>query len=232
MSIWHQLRTLLGIRQPLPAAYRQMPLAQVKWLALDLELTGLDVKTAEITSIGWVIGGQGDIQLADSFYQIVKTDGNLAQSPVIHGLTHEQLALGKPLETALEALAPLANIHVWVLHNASLDLGVLDRVLRIKGEGWPPLVALDTLKLAVYQLRKQHEVLPPNSATLAVCRQRLGLPYAPAHNALDDALATLQLWYAQQRQLGIKPQQMLSELLHTGALSVIQLGIDKQIKSA
>ena len=46
------------------------------------------------------------------------------------------------------------------------------------------VIYIDTLKLAVYQLNKQHQVLPTNSATLTVCRQRLDLPSCPEHNAL------------------------------------------------
>lgn len=229
MGMWRALKALVGISPPFPKAFRQRPLRELQWLALDMELTGLDKKVAEVTSIGWVVGGHGDIPLSECFYQVVNTAGNLAQSPVIHGLTHEQLALGLPIDVALERLAPYASTHVWVLHNASLDLGVLDRLLRERKLRWPPVVAVDTLKLAVYQLKKHHDLLPPNSATLTVCRQRLGLGVTLAHNALDDALATLQLWYAQQGELGVNAMHGLEALKHTGAVAVISLGIDKAL---
>ena len=67
-------------------------------------------------------------------------------------------------------------------------------------------------------------MLPNNSATLTVCRQRLDLPAFPAHNALDDALATLQLFFAQLNEFGITQQDTLETLLHTKAVGSYQLG--------
>merc|ERR1712000_522807 len=154
-------------------------------LAVDLELTSLDVREAQITSAGWVEGRGSHIDISRCFYSVVRTRADLAQSPVIHGLTGADIAQGAHIKEVLEQLVGYAGTHLWVCHNANLDLSVVQ----------------DTLKLAVYQLKKHHEVLPPNSATLTVCRQRLGLPAAPAHNALDDAMATLQLWFAQNQVL-------------------------------
>jgi DNA polymerase-3 subunit epsilon len=84
---------------------------------------------------------------------------------------------------------------------------------------------LDTLQLALYQLNKQHQVLPSNSATLTVCRQRLDLPAFPEHNALDDALATMQLFYAQLNELGITLENSLESLAHTNAVGRFRLGV-------
>ena len=78
---------------------------------------------------------------------------------------------------------------------------------------------------ALYQLNKQHQVLPSNSATLTVCRQRLDLPAFPEHNALDDALATMQLFYAQLNELGITLENSLESLAHTNAVGRFRLGV-------
>jgi len=86
---------------------------------------------------------------------------------------------------------------------------------------------IDTLQLALYQLNKQHQVLPSNGATLTVCRQRLDLPAfpVPEHNALDDALATMQLFYAQLNELGITLENSLESLAHTNAVGRFRLGV-------
>jgi DNA polymerase-3 subunit epsilon len=86
------------------------------------------------------------------------------------------------------------------------------------------VVYVDTLQLALHQLKKQHQVLPSNSATLTVCRQRLDLPSFPEHNALDDALATIELLYAQFNELGITYTDSLEGLLHTNAVGRYTLG--------
>ena len=167
------------------------PLASV-----DLELTSLDPVTTQITSIGYVSGSAGKITLSSSGYHVINTSADLGQSPVIHGLTLDILQQGEGLADAINSLLPLLKTHVLIFHNARLDLMALDSVKRC---GLPQMEVLyiDTLQLALYQLNKQHQVLPSNSATLTVCRQRLDLPAFPEHNALDDALATMQLFYAQ-----------------------------------
>ena len=123
---------------------------------------------------------------------MIRTSGDLAQSPVIHGLTEEALTEGMHIRDVLAELVPFAETHLWLCHNAALDLGILKRVFNDTGIVCPDIVVLDTLKVAVYQLKKHYDVLPSNSANLSVCRQRMGLPAAPAHNALDDAMATMQ----------------------------------------
>lgn len=189
-------RWLTGSPKP-QAHWTGKSIAGVPLLAIDLELTSLDVNKSKITSVGWVEGRAGEIRLDSAYYEVVRASGSLEQSPVIHGLTAETVSEGCHVADILDALVPYANTHVWVFHNAKLDTGVLDKALRENGHSLDSVMVLDTLAYAVYQLEKQHQVLPPNSATLTVCRQRLGLPLAPAHNALDDALATLQLWFAQ-----------------------------------
>ncbi len=194
MSILH--RWLSGEPQ-LPAKWQGKRIEDIPLLAIDLELTSLDVKTSRITSVGWVEGQAGAISLDSAFYQVVRTSRSLEQSPVIHGLTAETISEGCHINQVLDALVPFADTHVWVFHNARLDIGVLNNALVATGRSIDHVLVLDTLQYAVYQLKKQHHVLPPDSATLTVCRQRLDLPLAPAHNALDDAMATLQLWFAQ-----------------------------------
>ena len=210
----------------------------VPLLAVDLELTSLDTAKAEVTSIGWVEGKVGELELNSCFYEVVKTDKSLEQSPVIHGLTAEDIDAGTNVEDVLDTLRPFAESHVWVLHNATLDLGVLGKLFDRHNMPVAEILTLDTLKLAVYQLKKQHDVLPPNSATLTVCRQRLNLPAAPAHNALDDAVATMQLWFAQFYDMNGDNETLIDDFLHTQAIAMKKItkkckqDVDKTTDSA
>ena len=45
------------------------------------------------------------------------------------------------------------------------------------------------------------------------------------HNALDDALATLQLFYAQLNELGITLEDSIESLFHTNAVGRFSLGL-------
>ena len=223
-SIWRRIQQWLSGGSALPESRKHQMLRDVPLLAVDLELTSLDPQKAKITSIGWTEGKAGSIDLSNCYYAVVRASGDLEQSPVIHGLTADEIAQGAHIKEALEQLIPYAQTHVWVFHNAGLDLAVLDKVLAANNMYLPEVVTLDTLKLAVYQLQKQHDVLPPNSATLTVCRQRLNLPLAPAHNALDDAMATLQLWFAQYYSMDPGGKMSLQDIVHTQAVGCKNLG--------
>jgi DNA polymerase-3 subunit epsilon len=196
------------------------PLASV-----DLELTSLDPVTTQITSIGYVSGSAGKITLSSSGYHVINTSADLGQSPVIHGLTLDILQQGEGLADAINSLLPLLKTHVLIFHNARLDLMALDSAFKRCGLPQMEVLYIDTLQLALYQLNKQHQVLPSNSATLTVCRQRLDLPAFPEHNALDDALATMQLFYAQLNELGVTLENSLESLAHTNAVGRFKLGV-------
>ncbi|MDC8832224.1 3'-5' exonuclease [Alteromonas gilva] len=228
VTLWQRFRQWLSGGTALPDSRKNQLLVDTPLLAVDLELTSLDPQKAKVTSIGWVEGRAGSIDLSQCFYSVIRASGDLAQSPVIHGLTAEELAQGRHINEVLADLARYASTHVWVFHNAGLDMAVLNKVMAANDIFLPQIITLDTLKLAVYQLQKQHEVLPPNSATLTVCRQRLNLPLAPAHNALDDAVATLQLWFAQYYSMDPKGRMSLQDLTHTQAVGCMNLGKTSQ----
>lgn len=215
---------LFGKRQ-FRKSLRDKTLGDIPLASVDLELTSLDPVTTQITSIGYVSGSAGKITLSSSGYHVINTSADLGQSPVIHGLTLDILQQGEGLADAINSLLPLLKTHVLIFHNARLDLMALDNAFKRCGLPQIEVLYIDTLQLALYQLNKQHQVLPSNSATLTVCRQRLDLPAFPEHNALDDALATMQLFYAQLNELGITLENSLESLAHTNAVGSFNLGV-------
>ena len=216
-------QTLAG-KTKLKQRLRELNIYSTSFTAVDLELTSLNPSTTQITSVGYVSGMDGRIKLSTSGYHVINTTADLGQSPVIHGLTLDILQKGENLTDALEAVAPLFKQHVLIFHNARLDLTALNRAFKQCALPKLEVVYIDTLQLALYQLNKQHQVLPSNSATLSVCRQRLDLPTFNEHNALDDALATLELYFAQLAELGITKDATLDCLIHTGAIGYTELG--------
>ena len=203
---------------------RELDVYNTSFVAVDLELTSLNPLTTQITSVGYVSGKGGRINLSSSGYHVINTMADLGQSPVIHGLTQDILQKGEDLVEALHACTPSFKQQVLVFHNAKLDLMALNKAFKQCSLPKMDVVYIDTLQLALYQLNKEHQVLPSNSATLGVCRQRLELPSFNEHNALDDALATLQLFFAQLTELGVTKDAKLDCLLHTGAVGHTELG--------
>ena len=204
----------------IPEKWLNMPLAEIPFLCIDLELTSLDLSATRILSIGWVEGKGKQIELQSCFYQVVSTTASLNQSPVIHGITAEDIAQGQPVRVALEALVKYASSHVWVFHCTGLDMTVLNGVFKKLNIPLPTVVTLDTLRFGLYQLTKNLRPPPPNAVVLPVCRARYNLPAVPAHNALDDAMATLELLFAQIQKFAPKNSDTLKSLVVTDAIEV------------
>lgn len=214
------LSSLLSPGVELPSRWLDCQFDHAPMQAIDIELTGLDAQQARILSIGWTEGKANCVKLESCFYRVVRTRASLEQSPVIHGLVEEDIQQGSAVREVIEQLLPYASTHVWVFHNAALDMAVLTKTCEKLELTLPPILTLDTLQLGLHLLKKSHEIPPPDAATLTACRQRHGLPLAPAHNALDDAMATLELLWAQMAKLDPGGNMKLQELGYTGALKV------------
>lgn len=230
MSLTGLLQKVVGLAAPssqLPMQWRHQKLSTMPLLAIDLELTSLDCKTAKIASVGWVEGIAQSTKLASSFHQVVRVAGDLAQSPTIHGITAEDLAKGCHVKDVLTRLASFASSHVWVFHNTQLDIKVLHRVMTLNHIHIEQVVTIDTMKLAMYELGKHQAVLKADSVTLSNARLWHGLPRSPAHNALDDAFSTLQLWFAQQYMLDKVGESRLCDISHTKCVGVHSLGVEE-----
>tara|TARA_R110002167_G_scaffold45066_7_gene135446 strand:+ start:2281 stop:2946 length:666 start_codon:yes stop_codon:yes gene_type:complete len=217
MSWWTKHKQWLGISERLPAQWKNRSWQEIPLLAIDLELTCLDTNVAAITSIGWIAGTNGTIDLTSAFYQVINTQADLQQSPVIHGLTAEDIAKGNELAPALQQLSSMLHTHLWVFHHAPLDMPILTREMRNRQIDFSGLLTLDTLSLEKYIMERAQAVFSRHSFTLPDCRHRYQFPPAPLHNALDDAMATLELAFAQLNNLKAMPHPV-SDLRHTRSL--------------
>jgi DNA polymerase-3 subunit epsilon len=215
---------LLKHQPTLPEKWRLMRIKDTPLLSVDLELTSLDTTIAKITSIGWVKGENHSIDLSSAFYTVIRASGDLQQSPVIHGLTARDLLKGEHIKNVIGQLKAFASSHVWVLHNASLDMQVLDKLANNLRIPKFKITTIDTMLLELYFLNKTQDMVKQDAVTLKNCRYRRGLPEAPNHNALDDALATLGLGFAQWYQFDKQSAAPLSDLLHTKSVKVYSIG--------
>ncbi|ALM89090.1 MULTISPECIES: 3'-5' exonuclease [Alteromonas] len=207
--------------------FKSATLQDTTLMSIDLELTSLNANESEITSFGWVCGRNSSIALETCTYSVVKTKAPLGQSPVIHGLIQDNISKGEKVEDVLTRFIAQLPSKILVIHNANLDLAVLDAVFRRLNLPAQEVYYIDTLQLALYELKKEHEVVPSNSASLGACLLRAGLPEVPQHNALEDAMAALLLCYAQLASLGLTEQSCLADLSHTKALGRKTLGVVK-----
>lgn len=218
-----QVARVLWGRYPINEAFLHCSHSELPLISIDLELTSLDAETAKITSIGWVKGKMFDVDLSSAQYDVVRARGDLNQSPVIHGLCAKDIAQGSHIRDKLEELRQYAHSHIWVFHNAVLDMRMLQRVSALLGYEPLTVSTIDTMLMQVYVLEKAHGFVPGGGVTLGNARSYYGLSDAPEHNALDDALATLTLLYAQLHQLDKSAKVSLYDLSHTRAIKTYKL---------
>ncbi len=199
--------------------WHNMPIKHLPLLAVDLELTSLE-KDAEIVSFGWVSAEQQKIQLGSACHAVVKTEADLQQSPTIHGLTNQDIEQGRELEPILQQLLSHSQTAIWVFHNALLDTNALKNACNKLDIAFPEFIFIDTLQLERYLLLKRQHPIGPKDLSLVNCRKRYGLGEINAHNALSDAMATLELALVQLSQFSPTGNEPLHHLIRSEALSI------------
>ena len=170
-------------------------------IAVDLELTGLDVKQNQIIAIGWTLIDEGRIRLGSNRHVLTSADHSVGDSATIHELTDTEVAAGLSLKKGLKMLFGAASGRVWLFHHAQLDVAFLQRACLSWAGVTPPLMVLDTMQIEL-AMRKRREI-PILKGDLQLTKLRSGynLPRYTAHNALIDAFATAELLLAQASRM-------------------------------
>ncbi|TCI01266.1 hypothetical protein EZV61_18485 [Corallincola luteus] len=172
-------------------------ITEAKLLALDLELTALTPDKGEIVSVGCVPIDNLGIQLAGAQQWIVQPKGGVGESAVHHQLTDTAVNAGEALAGVLPKLLQQAEGRILLIHHAELDLAFIRQALQAEYGLVPPLPAIDTMHLAAAIQRYHHPEQPPNRLRLSELRQDYQLPAHHGHQALTDAIACAELFFAQ-----------------------------------
>ena len=204
------LRDFLSV--PLPDL--QTPIDKVNILAVDFETTGLDAKQDKLLSVGFVTLKQQQISLNSSYHQIIKTKDQLQESNVIiHHITDSQKEQGKALATVVETLLKALAGKVMLVHFARIEKQFLTQAcLELYGMA-PVFPMIDTLALAKRRLDKRDVAYDPSELRLTNLRQKFKLPDHHAHNALNDAIATAELFMAQMSKANKGGTVILKDVL-------------------
>jgi DNA polymerase III subunit epsilon len=204
------LRDYLSVPFPSPGN----ALGGTRFVALDLETSGLDPRRDEILSIGSVEMRFDRIDLSTAQRQFAAPSGALAEaSVVIHQITDDRAAAGWPLERLLPPLLARLAGCVLVAHHAEVERRFLDAACRrVYGSGFCIRV-VDTEALFRRQIERRQQGRAPGDLRLAALRERLGLPPYRAHDALSDALAAGELLLAYAAEAGFASGTPLGRLL-------------------
>jgi DNA polymerase III epsilon subunit-like protein len=177
-----------------------------RFVALDLETTGLDPRRDAIVSLAAIpfvegIPGPGYVTLVDPGRPIPPA------STAIHGLTDGMVHGGPPLERVLERTDPVVGDAVLVGHHVGFDVAVLARARRARGLPRLRNHAIDTGRLAAS--------LHPHWSDFRLERiaDRLGVEVASRHTAEGDALTAGRIFLALVPELRARGVRTVAELL-------------------
>lgn len=160
-----------------------------EWVALDFETTSLDPERAEIVAIGAVRIKGNQLLTGEALSLRVEAPASLTgQSVAIHGLRHQDLQQGLPLDAALRQLLAFIGPRELVGYHITYDLRILALACRRLWDLRLPQRGIEVSRLYHDRLYRRYPDAAIDLHLAAIC-QHLELPPLPAHEALADATA-------------------------------------------
>jgi DNA polymerase-3 subunit epsilon len=156
------------------------PLASAEFVAVDTETNGLARDRCELTEVGAVLVGGGELH--DRFQSLVGVARPLGRGiQRFTGITQGMVDAAPPPEEVLPQLAEMLRGRILVAHNARFDERVLRQAFERAGLEWPNPPVLCTVALARRLAPLQQK------RGLGALADGLGIEVAAVHRALPDA---------------------------------------------
>ena len=183
-------REALAAWSALPEPAPNEALSHVRWVVVDVEASGLDMRRDHLLSIGAVALHGFDLVLSDCFEVVlrqskVSDDANI----LIHGIGGTAQRTGtNPADALLQFLQFLGK-SPWVAYHAAFDQAMIGRAMRdyLGVRFTRPALDLAYLAPAVFSDS------PARPQTLDNWLTRFGIRSFSRHHAVSDAFATAQL---------------------------------------
>lgn len=197
-KISHSLKgPLLSYLESSKSLSRKKNVADTNFIAVDFETTGLGDED-QIVSMGFCPISDGVIKLAKCEHVIIKADRQPTnESVIIHGITHDQIEKGISPEEAMKKFLTYCSGSIIVAHFHKIERQFSQTLARHTIGVNLPLFFVDTFLLAKASMQRRHQAVTPNSLRLFNLRSAYHLPFYKAHNALEDAISTAELFLAQ-----------------------------------
>src|SRR5947207_1378924 len=162
------------------------PLSTAEFLVVDTETNGLGGERCELTEIGAVLVGGGELH--DRWETLVAAPTPLSRGiQRFTGITQAMVDQAPPADEVLPELARLMHGRVLVAHSASFDRRVLRQAFERAGLAWPSPPVLCTVALA----RRFAPLV--RQRRLAALAGSLGIDIDLQHRALPDAATSARL---------------------------------------
>src|SRR3954464_10962041 len=156
------------------------PVATTEFVAVDTETNGLAGEACELTEVGAVLVGGGELH--DRWETLVAVRAPLSRGiQRFTGITQSMVDEAPAAEATLPDLAELLEGRALVGHNAAFDVRVLRQCFERARMPWPDPPALCTVALArrLHPLARQRKLRP--------LAESLGIDVEVSHRALADA---------------------------------------------
>jgi DNA polymerase-3 subunit epsilon len=165
------------------------PLAPAEFVALDTETNGYGGDLCEMTEVGAVLVGGGELH--ETYDSLVRVERPLSRGiQRFTGITQGMVDGAPPPDEVLTELANLLDGRVMIAHNARFDVGVLKQAFERAGIDWPKPPVLCTVMLA-----RRFAPLARKRG-LASLAGSLGIEVDEVHRALPDALTCARVFCA------------------------------------
>jgi DNA polymerase-3 subunit epsilon len=158
----------------------ERPLQTAEFLVLDTETNGLPGDQCELTEVGAVLVGGGELH--DRYSSLVRTNLPLGRGiQRFTGITQAMVDEAPPLEQVMPVIADQLAQRVMVAHNAPFDRRVLRQAFDRIGLEWPnpPVICTASLARALLPLQRHRG--------LKALAGALGIDVDQSHRALPDA---------------------------------------------
>jgi len=157
------------------------PAASAEYLVVDTETNGRGGDLCELTEVGAVLVGGGELH--DTWESLVAVQQPLSRGiERFTGITQQMVDTASPPSETLPELADLMRERVLVAHNAAFDTRVLRQSFERADLEWPTPPVVCTVALA----RKFAPLI--RQRKLALLADALGIEVDEVHRALPDAL--------------------------------------------
>lgn len=177
-----------------------VPLSEALFIVFDTELTGLNIKKDSIVSIGALKMVGKRIDIGNTYYRVIEPESQLTgKSVIIHGITPSEASVCPTIDKLLPEFLDFCAGGVMIGHFVAIDISFINKeMLRVFGF---PLQnpSLDTQMVYTWIRNREeqtcafHEGIREKVDLLSLA-QRYSIPVSDAHNALNDAFVTAQLF--------------------------------------
>lgn len=170
-------------------------------VSIDCETTSLNVKEAEIISIGAVKLCGKTLLTSESFYEVIKPEGMMeATNVTIHGLRPKDLSNGIPVEEGIRRFLEFAGGRPLLGYYLEYDVAMINKFLK-------PLLGIHLPQRQIEVSRIYHAQENRKSPydvhidlRMATMIEKLGIPDLPRHDALNDAINVAMMYLALQHR--------------------------------